>query len=73
MTTMTVWAEIPAMLAATPDDALERMKAACRAHYRKYERGPEQERLDAQKMFDMIKAEQRRRLLAPTVIKGMLQ
>jgi hypothetical protein len=70
---MTVWIEIPAMLAATPDDLLERMKAACRAHYRKYERGPEQERLDAQKIFDMIKAEQRRRLLAPTVIKGMLQ
>jgi len=62
---MIIWAEIPAMLAATPDDALEQMKAVCRAHYRKYERGPEQERLDAQKMFDMIKAEQRRRLLAP--------
>jgi hypothetical protein len=62
---MTVWAEVPAMLAVTPDDALDRMKAVCKAHYRKYKHGPENEREDAQKMFDMIKAEQRRRLLAP--------
>jgi len=62
---MAIWAEIPEMLARTPDDGLERMKAVCKAHYRKFERGPEKERLDAQKMFDLIKAEQRRRLLAP--------
>ena len=62
---MTVWIEIPAMLAATPDDGLERMKAACKAHYRKFERGPENEREEARKMFELIKAEQRRRVLAP--------
>lgn len=62
---MTTWLEIPGMLQRTPDDALERMKAVCKAYYRKCERGPEKERLDAQKMFEMIKAEQRRRLLVP--------
>ena len=62
---MTTWIEIPQMLAATPDDGLERMKAACKAHYRKFERGPENERKGARKMFEPIKAEQRRRPLAP--------
>ena len=60
---VTVWAEIPAMLARTPDEELVRMKAVCKAHYRKFERGPEQERLDAQKMFELIKDELRRRLV----------
>ena len=62
---MTVWIEIPAMLAATPDNGSKRMRAACKAHYRKYERGPENKREDARKMFELIKAEQRRRVLAP--------
>jgi hypothetical protein len=51
------------MLARTPDEELVRMKAVCRVHYRKFERGPEQERLDAQKMFELIKDELQRRLV----------
>jgi len=60
---MTTWLEIPGMLQRTPDEELVRMKAVCRVHYRKFERGPEQERLDAQKMFELIKDELQRRLV----------
>jgi hypothetical protein len=53
------------MLAAQPDEELARMKAVCRKHRKKFERGPKQERLDAENMFELISAEQRRRLVAP--------
>lgn len=62
---MTMWFQIPQMLATEPDEELARMKAAYRAHYRKFERGPEQERIDARAMFALISAEQRRRLVSP--------
>lgn len=69
---MTMWFQIPQMLAAQPDEELARMKAACRVHYAKFERGPEQERFEAKAMFVLISAEQRRRRLAPTVVPRIL-
>ena len=62
---MTMWIQIPAMLAAMPDEELVRMKGVCRMHLRKFERGPEKERLDARQMLSLIMAEQRRRLIEP--------
>jgi len=63
-----MWFEIPTMLAAQPDEELARMKVVCKAHRKKFERGPAQEKLDAEKMFSLIQAEQRRRLLAPAIV-----
>ena len=59
---MTMWLEIPAKLAAQTDEELCRMKVVCKIHRRRFEHGPEQERLDAERMFQMIGTEQRRRL-----------
>jgi hypothetical protein len=65
---MTMWFQIPQMLASQPDEELARMKAVCRMHRKKFERGPEQERVDADVLFAMISREQRRRLIAPTIV-----
>ena len=61
---MTMWIEIPAKLAAQNDEELCRMKLICKLHRRRFEHGPEQERQDAERMFQMISAEQARRLRA---------
>ena len=61
---MTMWIEIPAMLRAQPDHELERMKAVCQVHRRNFARGPEQQRLDAAQMYQMIVEEQKKRQYA---------
>jgi len=69
---MTLWFQLPAMLAAQSDEELVRMKNACRLHRRKFEKGPEQERQDAERMFMAITAEQRRRqnMAAMSLVSG---
>jgi len=58
---MTIWFEIPAKLAAQSDEELVRMKRVCKRHRGLFEHGPEQERLDAERMFGLIVKEQRMR------------
>jgi len=69
---MTMWFQVPAMLQAQPDEELVRMKNVCRLHRWKFEKGPEQERLDAERMFAAISAEQRRRanMAAMALVSG---
>jgi hypothetical protein len=61
---MTLWIEIPALLREQPDHELERMKAVCQVHRRNFARGPQQERLDAAQMYQMILEEQKKRQYA---------
>lgn len=69
---MTMWWEIPAMLAKQPDEELERMKAVCKGRVVKFARGPAKELEDATRMLGYLRREQRRRAMAGLAVRTVV-